>query len=134
MDCNEILQRGPGWYNEELIKFCGDLGLLRFVNEQKNSIIVVACPDQDAGNDPKAFHHQSPTFTNAYLLVMICLGQGGLRSLSALSSFIFFTIIKVPYYRKLERGKWGGGGEGGGVLKFDGCVTCCSTLEQWISM
>ena len=36
----------------------------------KNSIIVVACPDQGEGTDPEtlglAFLHQGPTFNNAY--------------------------------------------------------------------
>ena len=36
----------------------------------KNSIIVVACPDQGEGINPEAlglaFHHQGPTFINAY--------------------------------------------------------------------
>ena len=42
------------------LNFGGDLGILRGVNEQKNTIIVVAYPDRGAGNDPKplglAFH------------------------------------------------------------------------------
>ena len=43
------------------LNFGGDLGILRWVNEQKNTIIVVAYPGRGAGNDPKplrlAFHH-----------------------------------------------------------------------------
>ena len=35
------------------LNFGGDLGILRRVNEQKNTIIVVAYPDRGAGNDPK---------------------------------------------------------------------------------
>ena len=34
------------------LNFGGDLGILRWVNEQKNTIIVVAYPDRGAGNDP----------------------------------------------------------------------------------
>ena len=37
------------------LNFGGDLGILRWVNEQKNTIIVVAYPDRGAGNDPKLF-------------------------------------------------------------------------------
>ena len=60
------------------LNFGGDLGILRWVNEQKNTIIVVAYPDRGAGNDPKPFffegggwgggggrvvsHHQGSTF------------------------------------------------------------------------
>ena len=64
----------------------------------KNSVTVVACPDYGEGTDPEAlrlaFHHQGPTFINAYMLsnlmvevkVMICVCQGGQRSLSTSSS------------------------------------------------
>ena len=31
----------------------GDLDIVRWVNEQKNTIIVVAYPDRGAGNDPE---------------------------------------------------------------------------------
>ena len=56
------------------LNFGGDLGILRWVNEQKNTIIVVSYPDRGAGNDPKlfflggsggggvVFHHQGSTF------------------------------------------------------------------------
>ena len=37
------------------LNFGGDLGILRWVYEQKNTIIVVAYPDRGAGNDPKLF-------------------------------------------------------------------------------
>ena len=47
------------------LNFGGDLGILRWVNGQKNIIIVVAYPDRGAGNDSKplglAFHHQGST-------------------------------------------------------------------------
>ena len=33
---------------------------------KQNSIIVVACPDINAGNDLEAFHHQILTYINAY--------------------------------------------------------------------
>ena len=33
----------------------GDLGIVRWVNEQKNSVIVVAYPDRGEGNDPELF-------------------------------------------------------------------------------
>ena len=65
---------------------------------KKNTIIVVAYPDRGEGNDPEpfffflggwvVFHNQGSTyFTVGNMRVMICLGQGGLRSLSA-SSYI----------------------------------------------
>ena len=67
---------------------------------KKNTIIVVAYPDRGAGNDPKLFFvggggggegSLSPPrlhiFTVGNMGVMICLGQEGLRSLSA-SSFL----------------------------------------------
>ena len=61
---------------------------------------MVAYPDRGEGNDPEpfffflggwvVFHNQGSTFfTVDNMGVMICLGQGGLRSLSA-SSFVFF--------------------------------------------
>ena len=63
---------------------------------KKNTIIVVAYPDRGSGNDPKLFFcfvlgggSLSPPrliiFTVGNMGVMICLGQGGLRSLSASS-------------------------------------------------
>ena len=36
-----------------------------------NTIIIVACPERDAGNDPEALaltFHQGPTFINEYCL------------------------------------------------------------------
>ena len=35
------------------LNFGGNLGILKWVNEQKNTKIVVAYPDRGAGNDPK---------------------------------------------------------------------------------
>ena len=46
------------------LNFGGDLGLLRWVNEQKTP--AVAWSDRGAGNDPEplrlAFHHKGSTF------------------------------------------------------------------------
>ena len=74
---------------------------------KKTTIVVVAYPDRSAGNDPKLFFlifsggggegggcSLSPPrlniFTVGNMRVMICLGQGGLRSLSASS---FFDVL-----------------------------------------
>ena len=47
------------------LNFVGDLGLLRCVNQQKNTM-AVAWSDRGAGNDPEplglAFHHKGSTF------------------------------------------------------------------------
>ena len=70
---------------------------------------MVAYPDRGAGNDPKLLNFflggvasLSPPRLN--MGVMICLGQGGLRSLSA-SSFCsllklvhFFCVLWSQYY------------------------------------
>ena len=72
---------------------------------RKNTIIVVAYPDRGAGNDPKLFFggwgvggSLSPPRLNIFTVgnmgVMICLGQGGLRSLSA-SSFPFKSVSNI---------------------------------------
>ena len=37
------------------LNFGGDLGIVRWVNEQKTTIIVVAYPDRRARNDPEPF-------------------------------------------------------------------------------
>ena len=37
------------------LNFGGDLGTVRWVIEQKNTIIAVAYPDRGAGNDPEPF-------------------------------------------------------------------------------
>ena len=37
------------------LNFGGDLGIVRWVNEQKNTVIVVAYPDRGEGNDPEPF-------------------------------------------------------------------------------
>ena len=75
---------------------------------KKNTVIVVAYPDHGAGNDPEPFFYflfifiyffwgggrggggslsqlRLNIFTVGNMRVMICLGQGGLRSLSASS-------------------------------------------------
>ena len=57
------------------LNFGGDLGIVRWVNEQKNTIIVIAYPDCGVGNDPElffffflgggggvVFHNQGSTF------------------------------------------------------------------------
>ena len=77
----------------------------------KNTLIVVASPDRVVCNDPEAleiaFHHQGPTFINAIVRllqtwfietegnmgIIICLSQGGLRCMSALSSSILFWYV-----------------------------------------
>ena len=86
------------------LNFGGDLGIVRWVNEQKNTVIVVAYPDRGEGNDPEPFFFffffffrgvgslsqpRLNIFTVDNMGVMICLGQGGLRSLSA-SSFVCY--------------------------------------------
>ena len=85
------------------LHFGGDLGIVRSVNEPKNAVIVVAYPDRGEGNDPEPFFFfffffrgvgsvsqpRLNIFTVGNMRVMICLGQGGLRSLSA-SSFNYF--------------------------------------------
>ena len=53
------------------LKFDGDLGLLRWVNEQTKLNISCSIPDWGADKDQEAlglaFHHQGPTtFINAY--------------------------------------------------------------------
>ena len=86
------------------LNFGGDLGIARWVNEQKNTVIVVAYPDSGEGNDPEPFFYiffrgvgslsqpRLNIFTVGNMRVMICLGQGGLRSLSASSSILFHCI------------------------------------------
>ena len=75
---------------------------------KKNTVIVVAYPDRGEGNDPAPFFFfflrevgsllqpKLNIFTVDNLGVMICLGQGGLRSLSASSLMnvvIFFWVL-----------------------------------------
>ena len=66
---------------------------------KQKTVIVAAYPDRGEGNDPEPFFFffffrggslsqpRLNIFTVGNMRVMICLGQGGLRSLSA-SSFI----------------------------------------------
>ena len=88
------------------LNFGGDLGIVRWVNEQKNTVIVVAYPDRGEGNDPEPFFFfffsrgvgslsqpRLNIFTVDNMGVMICLGQGGLRSLSASSFFVSFFFF-----------------------------------------
>ena len=87
-------------------------------------MIVAACPDQGAGKDLKALGLAFPTFVNAYVKllriikanfcypkfqsikltsfhtvgnmgVLLCLGQWGLRSPSASSSFTWWVLFIV---------------------------------------
>ena len=81
------------------LNFGGDLGILRWLNEQKNTIILVEYPDCGTGNDPIFFFFfffvvgggggvgggGDSIFTVGNMGVMICLGHEGLRSLSASS-------------------------------------------------
>ena len=92
------------------LNFGGDLDILRSVNEQKSTIMVVAYPDTGAGNDPNFFllfflfflgggGSLSPPRLNIFTVgntgVMICLGQGGLRSLSASSLFVCLSVDNI---------------------------------------
>ena len=105
-----LSSKSKNWLN-----FGGDLGIVRWVNEQKNTVIVVAYPDRGEGNDPEPFFFffffffrgvgslSQPglnIFTVDNMGVMICLGQGGLRSLSAssLKCFCFLTNDSVQIY------------------------------------
>ena len=77
---------------------------------KKNTVIVVAYPDRGEGNDPDLFFFffffffffrgvgslsqpRLNIFTVGNMRVMICLGQGGLRSLSASSLFLFSALL-----------------------------------------
>ena len=80
----------------------------------KNTITVVAYPDRGASNDPKLFFFGggslSPPRLNIFTVgnmgVLICLGQGGLRSLSA-SSFgsllVCLSVCGQHYSKSYER-------------------------------
>ena len=90
------------------LNFGGDLGIARWVNEQKYTVIVVAYPDRGEGNDPEPFFFfffffffrgvgslsqpRLNTFTVGNMGVMICLGQGGLHSLSASSLSVCLSV------------------------------------------
>ena len=52
------------------LNFGGDLGILRWVNELKSTIIVVAYPDRGAGNAPKRFFFFC-------VCVCVCVWGGG---------------------------------------------------------
>ena len=100
------------------LNFGGDLGIVWWVNEQKNTVIAVAYPDRGEGNDPEPFFFffffffsrgvgslsqpRLNIFTVDNMGVMICLGQGGLRSLSA-SSCICISL-RILRGSKLEIG------------------------------
>ena len=106
------------------LNFGGDLGIVRWVkfNEQKNTVIVVAYRDRGEGNDPEPFFFflsffffrgvgslsqpRLNIFTVGNMRVMICLGQGGLRSLSA-SSYYLIVWLSVFADIWLQRvGEW----------------------------
>ena len=63
------------------LNFGGDLCILRWVNEQKTTIIVVAYPDRGAGNDPKLFLFFIFIYLYIYFILFIYLfffwGGGG---------------------------------------------------------
>ena len=102
------------------LNFGGDLGIVRWVNEQKNTVIVVAYPDRGEGNDPERFFFfffrgvgslsqpRLNILTVDNMGVMICLGQGGLRSLSASSLYILhkFFIVNLRIYTVSRVWKW----------------------------
>ena len=68
LSVNNITQKvmnGLGWNfmdgscsstSKNWLNFGGDLGIVRWVNEQKNTVIVVAYPDRGEGNDPEPFY------------------------------------------------------------------------------
>ena len=100
------------------LNFGGDLGIVRWVNEQKNTVIVVAYPDRGEGNDPEPFFFffffrggcslsqpRLNIFTVDNMGVMICLGQGGLHSLSA-SSFLHVFIFALKHILCYTRWKF----------------------------
>ena len=69
---------------------------------KKNTVIVVAYPDRGEGNDPEPFFFRGVgslsqprlnIFTVGNMRVMICLGQGGLRSLSASSCVLCYPML-----------------------------------------
>ena len=55
--------------------FGDDLVFLRWVNEQRNTMIVVAWPVHGAGTDPEAFmlafYHHSPTFIDLFMVKVL---------------------------------------------------------------
>ena len=55
--------------------FGDDLGFLRWVNEQRNTMIVVAWPVHGAGTAPEAFmlafYHHSPTFIDLFMVKVL---------------------------------------------------------------
>ena len=111
-DWDDILWRGPGYSTMKNWLNCGgDLGILRWVNEQKKpTIIVVAYTDCGVGKWSKTFifffvfwgrigwgggSSLSPPRLNIVTLgnmgVMICLGQG--------DSFVFFNLHRLILIR-----------------------------------
>ena len=77
---------------------------------------MVAYPDRGEGNDPEPFFFffffrgvgslsqpRINIFTVGNMGVMICLGQGGLRSLSASSLFVCLFVCEQHYSKSYER-------------------------------
>ena len=90
------------------LNFGDDLGILRWVNEQENTIIVVAYPDRGAGNDPKLFFYLFIYFFLNFIYLFIYF-------------YLFFSFIYLFIYLFF----FGGGGE---VLVFHHQG---STFLQW---
>ena len=78
---------------------------------KKKNTVMVAYPDRGEGNDPELFFFffffrgvgslsqpRLNIFTVGNMRVMICLGQGGLRSLSASSLQICFAGFNSPFF------------------------------------
>ena len=96
---------------------------------------MVAYPDRGEGYDPEpffffffffflggwvVFHNQGSTFfTVGNMRVMICLGQGGLRSLSASSFFLIFIFFKSLLVACPTHTNPPGSGLGTGGIVFD---------------
>ena len=57
------------------LNFGGDLGILRWVNEQKSTIMVVTYPDRGAGNDP--FFKKCIYLFYLFIYLFILGGGGG---------------------------------------------------------
>ena len=69
------------------LNFGGDLGIVRWVNEQKNTIIVVAYPDRGAGDDPEPFFF-------FFFFFFLGGGGGGLLFHNQGSTFLQWAIYE----------------------------------------
>ena len=105
---------------------------------KQTTIIVVAYPDRGAGNDPKLFFFLggggvslSPPRLNIFTVgnmgVMICLGQRGLRSLSASSVFGNVGLSVCLSVDNITQKVMNGLG-----MKFYGGVLG-STMKNWLN-